>query len=568
MTRTSYPVITRGTQVGPPIYPNGKAQVGPASFAIQGSAMKLQQRQTRSGDSEGPGTPASTIGKKGFSFRPQSRSGNVDTQARQHQTQKHSQPPNQEPRAAPKAFAEPEHPEEQEQNDVPIVPTWEGGNLRAPRTPQRPGSAASARGLCRSASVPNVQRPSSAPEVPSNAEIAVEVKKDPAKWYIPANTYKTQYMQDYSEVTVENTNGVPRARTAVEIRAEFEKKNAERLMNRRPSTPTMKDLTAYMYTSETAAQFRKFTEKEVSDCRGTFCDWQTNNAEQKRTDQLKEDLSALRESREVRKEQRKEEARRVHRRPPKVPLKQDTETRPPSASSVRRPKSLADLLNMQKGQPPVPNGNVKPDEDAMSNATTTSAHSKESFSEVGSLDSARTDSSSRTVASSVCSSRSSASCRSSRSSASTRSSSSSRSSASLRSTSSKRSSSSSRSSGSSRTQSLKNLDKVSTGSVCGSSLNSERPSTAASESYATSAATLTNRSGKIDSSTGMDSGGAAADRLQLDSKVDHHRPDIPSLDLLKKSGEPIDEPKYQSSQPHTPHPASVSNITVFSRHIG
>jgi len=473
----------------------------------------------------------------------------------------------------------PEQPEEQQQSNTepPVVPTWEGGNLRAIRTPQRPGSAASALGLARSASVPNVQRPSSAPTMPSDREIEAEVKKDPAKWYIPANTYRTQYMEDYSDAPVENANGAPRPRSVVEVRQEVDRRQAKQSMTRRPSTPSMADLTAYFYTSESAAQFRKYTEKETSDCRGTMCDWQTSKAEKERTDQVKENLSQLRQSRE---------ARKAHR-PPKVPLKQDisTPTSSKSSKSKRRPKSLADLLNMQDGHAPVPNRNAKPDDDAVSEATTASAPTKESLSEVCSLDSARTDSSARTTASSVYSSRSSVSCRSSRSSVSTRSSSSSRSSASLRSSSSKRSSSkdsislasvsaSSRSTislASSRdikkSESERKLEKVSTASVCGSSMGESRPPTAASdcsassEYSASSAVTFSNRSVKTDSSNGTKRSGTSVDRLQLDNKAGHERPNVPNLEMDKKPGGAanldLDKPR-----------ATIPNITTFSRHIG
>merc|ERR1719191_1250473 len=487
-SQTSHPCISRGTQVG-------NAKVGNATFEIQGCAIQLQHRLTPGGDSKGPSTPSSTQRRPSFAFRPGSRTGNraalrqrqaaekgqnektagqqqlpkQDSEAPQVGT--HEEPQRQtagRPQVSKQKIEQPEEEQQQSNTEPPVVPTWEGGNLRAIRTPQRPGSAASALGLARSASVPNVQRPSSAPTLPSDRELEVEIKKDPAKWYIPANTYRTQYMEDYSDAPVENANGAPRPRSVVEVRQEVDRRQAKQSMTRRPSIPSMADLTAYFYTSESAAQLRKYTEKETSDCRGTMCDWQTSKAEKERTDQVKENLSQLRQSRE---------ARKAHR-PPKVPLKQDisTPTSSKSSKSKRRPKSLADLLNMQDGHAPVPNRNAKPDDDAVSEATTASAPTKESLSEVCSLDSARTDSSARTTASSVYSSRSSVSCRSSRSSVSTRSSSSSRSSASLRSSSSKRSSSKdSISLASSRdikkSESERKLEKVSTASVCGSSMD-------------------------------------------------------------------------------------------------
>eukprot|EP00746_Dinoflagellata_sp_MGD_P013100 gnl/MRDRNA2_/MRDRNA2_128183_c0_seq1.p1 gnl/MRDRNA2_/MRDRNA2_128183_c0~~gnl/MRDRNA2_/MRDRNA2_128183_c0_seq1.p1 ORF type:complete len:631 (+),score=91.12 gnl/MRDRNA2_/MRDRNA2_128183_c0_seq1:136-2028(+) len=630
MTRGSHAFISRGTQAGN----DASTKMG---FEIHGSAIQLKKRLSHGGDSERPttpsrpSTPSNTKGKPSFAFRPGSRTANraVERQAATH-SQVYKQKPEQPEERQQSNFGHidaqkfqrqmpgqpqipgpqvsklvPEHEESQGQisgkpqelkqkpeqpepsieakeSDAkpPIVPTWEGGCLREPRTPQRPGSAASAMGLARSASVPNVRRPSSAPTLPSNKELEVEIKKDPAKWYIPENTYRTQYMEDYSDVTVENANGVPRTRSITELRREMAEKKvkAKQSMTRRPSTSSLQDLTSHFYTSETAAQFRKYSEKEVSDCRGTLVDWQTNEAIQKRTDQLKEDLSEKRHAREV---------RRSHR-PPKVPLKQDSPTssgrQATPTSSGRRPKSLADLLNMQKGQTPVPNRNPKPCDDAASEATTESAATKEGVSEVCSLDSARTDGSVRTTTSSVYSSRSSASCRSSRSSASTRSASSNRSSASLRSSSSNRSSSKdsvssasvstlSRSSRSSKKDGIENLEKVSVRSDCGSSLCSKRPSTSGSESSASSAVTWTNQSVKSDSSRGSKYSGTSVDRLQLESMTGHERPNIPNLELDKKTnvptleldkktGELAGEPKYKVANAHE------ATISVFSRHIG
>lgn len=553
MTRGS---LSRGTQAGN------------ANFEIQGSAVQLQQRPTRGGDFEGSGTPSST-GRRpgpprppGFKFRPTSR---------HQQATKQPQPAKQKVEEFEEQQQQPEldKPKTDDQRPTtPIVPTWEGGNLRAPRTPQRPGSAASAVGLTRSASVPDVQRPSSAPAMPTNAEIQAEVKKDPAKWYVPANTYRTQYMEDYSEVpTPENANGAYRPRSVVEVRREMDRRFAKQSMTKRPSTPSMQDLTNYFYTSETTAQYRKFTEKEASDCRGTFCEWQTSKAIQKRTDQVKEELAEARESRE---------ARRIHRRPPKVPLKQDAPT-----SSVQRPKSLADLLNIQKGEATqsanssvaasIPDCSKDHEQDACSEVASTSADTKEGLSEVGTLDSARTDVS-RTTVSSVYSSRSSVSCASSRSSGSTRSSSSKRSGASVRSKSSQRSSSkastssvstSSRSSSHSKVQNLAKVERASAESVCGSSTCSSRPSSTASSKSLSSAVTWSNRSVKTDSSAGIERSEARIESLELDSKCSNQRVDIPALDLDKKPGVPAEEPKkYGGIQPRG------SNITLVSRHLG
>jgi hypothetical protein len=128
----------------------------------------------------------------------------------------------------------------------------------------------------------------------------------------------------------------------------------------------------------------------------------------------------------------------------------------------------------------------------------------------------------------------------------------------------------SRSSSCSKSRSLKNLEKVSTGSVCGSSMCSDRPGTAtsdrpgsiASDSSVSSDATWTNRSAKTDGSTRTDRSEAGVDRIQLDSKCSNQKFDIPALDLNKKRAETAEEPQYKILK------ANEANISVFSRHIG
>lgn len=322
------------------------SDVGTATLELQGSPAQLQQR-------------------------PSSGNRSVNSLARRQQEQQHHHKP-----------------------DVPNVPMWEGGNLRAglraPPARRQPRAAAKTSGLSRSASAPGVQRPSSAPAAPTGAKKQAEVKKDQSKhygWYVPEGTYRTQYMEDYSEVQVQSTNGPPRPASAVEIRRELDKRFAQQSMMQ--GAPSKNDLINQMrlWTSETTAQFRKFTQQEASDCRGTLSSWQTNKGIKNRTDRIIKGLAEARQSRE---------ARSLHRRPPKVPMKQEGST-----SCPQRLKSPTGHLNVQTPEAPVLDGSLKGscslDSARTINSSTTASSSGSTASgrSSGSSASVRTSSSNR-----------------------------------------------------------------------------------------------------------------------------------------------------------------------------
>lgn len=120
------------------------SDVGTATLELQGSPAQLQQR-------------------------PSSGNRSVNSLARRQQEQQHHHKP-----------------------DVPNVPMWEGGNLRAglraPPARRQPRAAAKTSGLSRSASAPGVQRPSSAPAAPTGAKKAGRGQKRSVKalWMVCA----------------------------------------------------------------------------------------------------------------------------------------------------------------------------------------------------------------------------------------------------------------------------------------------------------------------------------------------------------------------------------------------
>lgn len=224
------------------------------------------------------------------------------------------------------------------------------------------------------------------------------------------------YQHDFVDYSTRPKSATVRPRTVMEVRRELDRRHAQKAQQgAQEKKPSFQDLQAAFMTSEAQRAFRSFSEKEAADARGTFCDWHTAKASYQRNAELKEAHAAKTEQYEARAVQRSE-ARAARaagnqgsRRPPKVPLRRDDDTASNSSTStLRRPKSLAEILHGKKGSK-----KTGKDDDASSVATTASAWTASEVGSEASVDSARTDLSSFTAASARSSSGTMSSARSS-----------------------------------------------------------------------------------------------------------------------------------------------------------